>query len=165
MRLTLKLNLLMNYFAVFLLSAVAGSLYFSSEKPLTDELTIPYFVEININQQKFITQIKEIPQYNHLIDKILKDNQINFQKRISPVYTTLNANYLISFFKTSVNDIQFAIFKKQTSEFQIMATFKVMNSDQDSIQLSYGEIKFLNQEQFNMNALKLAQTLELEQNL
>ena len=167
----MKLNQIANYFVVLMLSAAAGGLYFAPKKqsqPL-EQLTLPSLISLNLNQSVFLTKTYEKSEFNGIAENLIREQQIGFKSRLSPVYSGLNSNYLMTFFETTKStpesrDIQFVIFKKFQDYYRIVATLKVTDIQPDAIKLSFGSIEFLNQEQFNLNTLKLAQTLEIEEN-
>lgn len=167
----MKLNQIANYFVVLMLSAAAAGLYFAPKqqaKPLA-QVTLPQLISLNLNQSVFLTKTYEKPEFNEITEQLIREQQIDFKTRLSPVYSGLDSNYLMTFFETAKStaqsrDIQFVIFKKFQEQYRIVATLKVTDISENQIKLSFGSIEFLNQEQFNLNALKLAQTLEIEEN-
>lgn len=168
----MKLKQYLNYFAVFLLSAIAGALYFSPKHIVNpnQKLTLPGYIAITLNEQKFLTKISEVPEFDGLVENILKQSDVKFKNRISPVYASHDSNYLMSFFETEsatsgIKDIHFVILRKQIGEFKISSTLKVTDLDAESIQFAFGDIQFLDREQFNLKTLKLAETMQLEDNL
>lgn len=167
----MKFNQIANYIVVFFLSAAAASLYFAPNQQAKqlDQMTLPSLISLNLNQSTFLTKTYEKPEFNEIIEGLLHEQQIDFKARLSPVYSGLNSNYLMTFFSTTKStaqsqDVQFVIFKKFQDHYRIVATLKVTDIQDSGIKLSYGSIEFLNQEQFNLNTLQLAQTLEIEEN-
>ena len=167
----MKLNQIANYFAVLMLSAAAAGLYFAPKQqssPLS-QVTLPALISLNLNQQVFLTKTYEMTEFSEIAENLIREQQIDFKSRLSPVYSGLNSNYLMTFFETNKStsesrDIQFVIFKKIQDHYRIVTTLKVTDLQENSIKLSFGSIEFLDQEQFNLNTLKLAQTLEIENN-
>lgn len=167
----MKLNQIANFFVVLVLSAAAAALYFAPEKPVAtiNQLALPQLISLNLNQQVFLTKTYEITEFNEIAENLIREQQIDFKTRLSPVYSALNSNYLMTFFETkkSTNespDIQFVMFRKFQDHYRIVATLKVTDIQESTIKLSFGSIEFLDQEQFNLNAMKLAQTVEIESN-
>lgn len=167
----MKLNQIAHYFVVFLLSAAAGGLYFAPKQPSkpVDQINLPALISLNLNQSTFLTKTYEKEEYNVIAENLIREQQIDFKARLSPIYSGLNSNYLMTFFESTKStaqsrDIQFVIFKKFQDNYRIVATLKVTDIQENAIKLSFGSIDFLNQEQFNLNTLKLAQTLEIEEN-
>lgn len=167
----MKLNQIANCFVVLMLSVAAAGLYFAPKQQpkALDQVTLPALISLNLNQQVFLTKTFEMPEFNGIAEDIIKEQQIGFKTRLSPVYSGLNSNYLMTFFESDKStpqsrDIQFVIFKKIQDHYRIVATLKVTDIQENNIKLSFGSIEFLNQEQFNLNTLKLAQTLQIEEN-
>lgn len=167
----MKLNQVANYFVVLMLSVAAAGLYFgpsTKAKPL-NQVSLPSLISLNLNQQVFLTKTFEKPEFNGIVENLIREQQIDFKSRLSPVYSGLNSTYLMTFFETTKStpdsrDIQFVIFKRIQEHYRIVATLRVTSIEETNIKLSYGSIDFLDQEAFNLNTLKLAQTLELEEN-
>lgn len=166
----MKLNQLANYFVVLVLSAAAGALYFapSYHSNKVHSINLPSHISLNLNQQTFLTKTYEKPEFNEITEALIREHQIDFKTRLSPVYAGLNT-YLMTFFETHKStrqspDVQFVIFKKVQENYRIVATLKVTGINDTNIKLSYGTIEFLDQETFNLNTLKLAQSLEIEKN-
>lgn len=154
-----------------MLSVAAAGLYFGPSKMIkpVNQFSLPSLISLNLNQQVFLTKTFEKPEFNGIAENLIREQQIDFKARLSPVYSGLNSTYLMTFFETTKStpdsrDIQFVIFKKFQEHYRIVATLKVTSLEETSIKLSYGSIDFLDQEAFNLNTLKLAQTLELEEN-
>lgn len=167
----MKLNQIANYFVVLMLSAAAAGLYFAPNQPAKplEQITLPALISLNLNQSVFLTKTYEKPEFKEITEHLIRDQQIDFKSRLSPVYSGLDSNYLMTFFETNKStahspDIQFVIFKKFQEQYRIVATLKVTDIKENHIKLAFGSIEFLNQEQFNLNTLKLAQTLEIEEN-
>ena len=166
----MKLNQVAHYFVVLMLSAAAAALYIAPAqvvKPV-NQVSLPSLISLNLNQQTFLTKTFEKPEFGGIAENLIREQQIDFKARLSPVYAGLNT-YLMTFFETTKStaqspDIQFVIFKKFQDQYRIVATLKVTGISDFSIKLSYGSIDFLDQETFNLSTLKLAQTLELEEN-
>lgn len=166
----MKLNQVANYFVVLALSVAAAGLYFApaqNAKPV-NAVSLPSLISLNLNQQTFLTKTFEKPEFTGIAEDLIREQQIDFKARLSPVYAGLNT-YLMTFFETNKStaqspDIQFVIFKKFQDHYRIVATLKVTGIQETSIKLAYGSIDFLDQESFNLSTLKLAQTLELEEN-
>lgn len=166
----MKLNQVAHYFVVLMLSAAAAALYIAPAqvvKPV-NQVSLPSLISLNLNQQTFLTKTFEKPEFGPIAETLIREQQIDFKARLSPVYAGLNT-YLMTFFETTKStaqspDIQFVIFKKFQDQYRIVATLKVTGIEETSIKLSYGSIDFLDQETFNLSTLKLAQTLELEEN-
>lgn len=165
----MKLNQVAHYFVVFLLSAAAAVLYFAppqTAKPI-HQINLPSFMSLKLNQQTFLTQTFENPEFENLAENLIREQQIDFKGRLSPVYSGVNS-YLMTFIETNKStakspDIHFVIFKKTHGHYRIAMTLKVNALSENNIKLSYGSIDFLDQEKFNLSTLKLAQTLELEE--
>lgn len=154
-----------------MLSAAAAGLYFAPKPQSTpvSQVTLPQLISLNLNQQVFLTKTFEMTEFNEIAENLIREQQIDFKSRLSPVYSGLNSNYLMTFFETSKStlesrDIQFVMFKKMQDHYRIVATIKVTDIQEGHIKLAFGSIEFLDQEQFNLNTLKLAQTLEIENN-
>ena len=167
----MKFNQIANYIVVFFLSAAAAGLYFAPKQQAKqlDQITLPALISLNLNQSTFLTKTYEKSEFNEIAEGLLRDEQVDFKARLSPVYSGLNSNYLMTFFSTTKStsqsqDIQFVIFKKFQDHYRIVATLKVNDIQDTGIKLSYGSIDFLDQEQFNLNTLQLAQTLVIEEN-
>lgn len=167
----MKPNQIANYFVVLFLSAAAAALYFAPTKPTEaiNQMSLPQLISLNLNQQVFLTKTFEMPEFNEVAENIIREQKINFKSRLSPIYSGLNSNYLMGFFETTqsnseARDVQFVIFKKIQDHYRLAVTLKVTDIQENNIKLSFGSIEFLDQEQFNLNALKLAQTLEIEDN-
>lgn len=169
----MKPSQIANYIAVLLLTVAAAGLYFAPEQATTttavNQITLPQLISLNLNQQVFLTKTYEYSEFNEIAENIVREQHIDFKARLSPVYSGLSSNYLMTFIETKKadsekSDIQFVMFKKFQDHYRIVITLKVTDVQDSSIKLSYGSIDFLDQDQFNSNALKLAQTLELENN-
>lgn len=167
----MKLSQIANYFVVLMLSATAAALYFAPQEQAKtiSQISLPQLISLNLNQQVFLTKTFEMSEFNEISENLIREQQIDFKARLSPVYSGLSSNYLMTFFETTKStlespDVQFVIFKKFQDHYRIAATLKVTDIEDNKIQLSFGSIEFLDQEQFNLNALKLAQTLEIENN-
>lgn len=167
----MRLNQITHYFVVLMLSALAACLYFAPEQPsaVVNQVSLPQLISLTLNQQVFLTKTYEITEFNEIAENLIREQQIDFKSRLSPVYSGLNSKYLMTFFETSKStsesrDIHFVIFKKVQDFYRIVATLKVTDIQENSIKLAFGSIEFLNQEQFNLNTLKLAQNLEIENN-
>lgn len=166
----MKLNQVANYFVVLVLSACAAALYFAppQDAKAVNQITLPALISLNLNQQIFLTKTFEKSEFNEITENLIREQQVDFKTRLSPVYSGLDT-YLMTFFETTKStrqspDIQFAIFKKFNENYRVVATLKVTDIKDESIKLAYGSIDFLDQETFNINTLKLAQTLEIETN-
>lgn len=166
----MRLNQIAHYFVVLVLSAAAGGLYFAPKQQYKalDHINLPSLISLNLNQSVFLTKTYEKPEFNGIAENLIREQQIDFKTRLSPVYSGLNSNYLMTFFETTKSttqsrDIQFVIFKKFQEHYRIVATLKVTDIQEKNIKLSFGSIEFLSQEQFNLNTLQLAQTLEIEE--
>ncbi len=154
-----------------MLSVTVAGLYFAPTQNTTavNPINLPSLISLNLNQQVFLTKTFEKPEFNEIAENLIRERQIDFKARLSPVYSGLNSTYLMTFFESTKStaqsrDIQFVIFKRIQEHYRIVVTLKVTSLEETSIKLSYGSIDFLDQEAFNLNTLKLAQTLEIENN-
>lgn len=166
----MKLDQIANYLVVLGLSVAAAALYFAppENNKTVNQITLPTLISLNLNQQTFLTKTLEKSEFNEITENLIREKQIDFKARLSPVYSGLDT-YLMTFFETTKStrqspDIQFAIFKKFNENYRVVATLKVTDIKDERIKLAYGSIDFLDQEAFNLNTLKLAQTLEIEAN-
>ncbi|MFN3454416.1 MAG: hypothetical protein ACK41T_05595 [Pseudobdellovibrio sp.] len=164
----MKLKVFLHYLTVFSLSALAGSLYFAKDVSLSKEEThqikVPNFVQVNINQNEFITQLAEDPTLLDTVTDILHANQQQFLKIASPIYRSTHSSYIFCIYERLDKDLHFALLKKSDTNAQInlVSTFKVKYINHNSLELSYGHVKYLSQDEFNEKALKLAQSFQLE---
>lgn len=168
----MKLNVFLHYLTVFSLSALAGSLYFAKDVSLSKEEThqikVPNFVQVNINQNEFITQLADDPTLLDTVTDILHANQQQFLKIASPIYRSTHSSYIFCIYESLDKDLHFALLKKSdiqsgtNAQINLVSTFKVKDITHNSLELSYGHIKYLSQDEFNEKALKLAQSFQLE---
>lgn len=163
----MKLTNVLNYFVVFLLSATAAGLYLSSSKAKNKNILIelPSYINIKINGQSLLTRVTTSPDHTASATQIILNEKIDFKAFVSPIYAGFDSNYFMAFFESSKStvsqqDIHFVILKKYNDSFKAVATFKVNSASNHKIQLAYGSIEFMQQDDFNINVLKLAQTLE-----